>query len=389
MSDLHSSLVHKGGLSIMIFKPTVSGLRDTGRSLLVSQYFVLVLTIIYFLIVWSFVPWMGNAANLGNILSNMWPLLAAAVGQTFVLVLAGIDLSQVAVMAVASAAGSAIMVESVNPVLFEKSPLWGVLVFENGGVLAGHFSAVPVAILVILCIGIIIGMINGVSIAVFRMPPFIVTLISMMFFGSFAIFLTKSENFMNLPEGFTSIAIERFGPLSFSLLISLALVLFAHLILGRSVLGRWMYAVGLNRRASRVSGVPTKSVIVFAYAFSGFCAAVSGLLFTSRLQVGRPVAGGLTMMLQIIGANVIGGMSLSGGKGKITWTFFGVLFFVVLSNSLSQMNLDSFSVNIVQGFVILMAALLDVARNRIHEGTGTFSGTLVNPYEAGKEERSA
>lgn len=341
-----------------------------GRRVLVSQYFVLLLTVVYFFLVWAFVPWMGNAANLGNILSNMWPLLAAAVGQTFVLVVAGIDLSQVAVMAVTSVVGTSLIVQSVNPILFEKSPLWGVLIGEQGGVLASDPSGIVIAILAALLLGTLIGLINGTSIAVFRMPPFIVTLISMMFFGALAIFLTKSENFMNLPEGFNAIAYERFGPVSFSMLISIALAAVAYLILGRSIIGRWMYAVGLNPRASHISGVPSRGVVIFAYAFSGFCAAVAGLLFTSRLQVGRPVAGGLPMILQIVGANIIGGMSLTGGKGKITWTVFGVLFFVVLMNSLSQMNLDSFSVNIVQGFVILMAAVLDVARNRIAASSG-------------------
>lgn len=352
----------------MVFnRNTASLIGHVTRRALVSEYFVLILTIVYFLIVWAFVPWLGNRANLMNILARIWPLLAAAVGQTFVLIVAGIDLSQVAVMAVTSVVGTSLITQAVNPILFEGNPIWGVLVTEQGGILANHPAGVLIAIGVVLLIGITIGLINGTAVAVFGMPAFVVTLVSMMFFGAFAIFLTYSENIMNLPAGYTGIALERFGPASFSLVVSVTLALVAYMILGRSVLGRWMYAVGLNPRAARVSGVPTRGVLIFVYGFSGFCAAVSGILMTSRLQVGRPVAGGLDMMLQIIGANVIGGMSLMGGKGKVQWTVFGVLFFVVLQNSVDQMNLDTFVVRIVLGFAILMAALLDVARNRIGE----------------------
>lgn len=329
---------------------------------IVSEYFVLILTVVYFLIVWQFVPWLGNRANLNNILARIWPLLAAAVGQTFVLIVAGIDLSQVAVMAVTSVVSTSLITRSVNPMLFEGNPIWEVLVFEEGGLLAAHPAGIPIAVVTALVIGILIGLLNGTAIAVFRMPAFVVTLVSMMFFGAFAIFLTYSENIMNLPAGFTGIAMERMGPVSASMVTAIVLAIVAYLILGRSVIGRWMYAIGLNPRAARVSGVPTKRVIVFVYAFSGFCAAVAGLLMTSRLQVGRPVAGGLDTMLQIIGANVIGGMSLMGGKGKVQWTFFGVLFFVVLQNSVDQMNLDTFVVRIVLGCAILLAAGLDVLR---------------------------
>ncbi|TVR71890.1 MAG: ABC transporter permease [Spirochaetaceae bacterium] len=343
----------------------LSLIRHATQHVLVSEYFVLILTIVYFLIVWAFVPWIGNRSNLMNILARVWPLLAAAVGQTFVLIVAGIDLSQVAVMAVTSVVGTSLITESVNPILFEGNPIWGVLITEQGGILAGHPAGVPIAIIVVLLIGMAIGLINGTAIAVFRMPAFVVTLVSMMFFGAFAIFLTYSENIMNIPAGYTGIAMERLGPISASLLISVLLAVVAYMILGRSILGRWMYAVGLNPRTARVSGVPTRGVLIFVYTFSGFCAAVAGILMTARLQVGRPVAGGLDTMLQIIGANVIGGMSLMGGKGKVQWTVFGVVFFVVLQNSVDQMNLDTFVVRIVLGFAILMAALLDVARNRM------------------------
>ena len=102
------------------------------RKLLLSEYFVLYLSIIYFLVLWPFIPRIASPQNLGNIFSNMWPLLAVAIGQTFVLIVAGIDLSQSAIIALVSVIGAAIMTTQLDPVLFEKSPLWGIFVTETG-----------------------------------------------------------------------------------------------------------------------------------------------------------------------------------------------------------------------------------------------------------------
>lgn len=345
-----------------------SRIRSFGRRLLLSEYFVLYLTIVYFLIVWAFVPWLGRPRNLMNILSNTWPLLTVAIGEAFVLIVAGIDLSQVSIMAVSSVTGAALVTHAVDPVLFQKSPLWGWILSENGGVLSGVSGALVIAIVVMMLIGILIGLLNGVSIAVFRMPPFIVTLLTMMFFGAFAIFLTKSENIMNLPPAYINIAEEYGGIFSVSMAIAVFWAVVAWFILSKTLMGRWIYAVGMNERAARVSGIPTRAVIVFAYVFSGLSAVLAALLYSSRLQAGRPVLGGLSLIMDIVGANIIAGLSLTGGRGKITWTVFGVFFFVILANTLSQMNLDSFTVDMVRGTVILMAASLDVVRNRFRAG---------------------
>jgi ribose/xylose/arabinose/galactoside ABC-type transport system permease subunit len=136
-------------------------------------------------------------------------------------------------------------------------------------------------------------------------------------------------------------------------------------ILNRSVLGRWFYAVGQNIRTARVSGIPTGRVIILAYIFSGFCAAIGSILYSARLEAGRPTLG-RNLLLDVIGAAVIGGISLFGGKGKVLWAVYGVLFFVVLDNSLNKMPLEFYSIDIIKGCVILMAALLDALRTRIN-----------------------
>jgi ribose/xylose/arabinose/galactoside ABC-type transport system permease subunit len=200
----------------------------------------------------------------------------------------------------------------------------------------------------------------------------------MMFFGGLAIYITRSENIMYLPGAYVAIgkdgflAIGRGGNplLPYSFFIALAIAAVAHITLNRTVLGRWFYAVGRNAKAAVISGVPADRVVILAYVFSGFCAAVASILYSARLEHGRPTIGP-DILLDIIGAAVIGGISLFGGKGKVLWALFGVLFFTLLANSLTMMNLSFYSVYIVKGSVIVLAAFLDVTRIRILARTGT------------------
>ena len=337
------------------------------RRLIVSEYFVLLLAALLFIVLLPFIPRIASVRNLVNIASNMWPLLAIAVGQTVVLITAGIDLSQIAVIAVTSVLGGALMTSAANPVLFEQSPLWGVLLTEQGGLLSGSPLAVPLALLAMLVIGALIGLINGLFIARANIPPFMMTLISLIFFSSLAVYFTRAENISNLPQSFLILGRNTTIPfLSYPLLISLGLALVVGLLLRRTAFGRWVYALGQNPKAAVISGVPTVRVTVLVYMLSAVCATVGGILYSARLGLGRPGFGqGFDLLLDVIGATVIGGTSLFGGRGRVLWTVFGVLLFVLLTNALNLLNLSYFTVNIVKGSFILLAALLDVARRRL------------------------
>ncbi len=339
-------------------------LKSILQKLFLSQHFVLYLSLLYFFVLWLFLPHMANGRNLSNMSSNMWPLLALAIGQMFVLIVGGIDLSQTSIMALVSVLGGAVMSSKVDPALFDKSPLWGILLSENGGLLAGSSMAVPAALLFMLMVGLLVGFINGISVATFKMPPFMVSLICMMFFSGLAIFFTASENITHLPDAFIAIGKSGLGFITYSFLVVLILAVMANFVLNNTVLGRWLYAVGMNIKTAVISGVPAKRVIILAYMFSGLCAAVGSILYSARLEGGRPTLG-QDLLLDIIGAAVIGGISLFGGKGKVIWAFYGVLFFVLLANSLNMMNLSFFTISIVKGSVILLAAFLDVVRVRL------------------------
>jgi ribose/xylose/arabinose/galactoside ABC-type transport system permease subunit len=210
-----------------------------------------------------------------------------------------------------------------------------------------------------------------------------VTLVSMIFFSALALWLTASRNVSGLPADFvmlgkgdilsvflgpkleSSIARREILPfITYPFVIAVSLSMVAHYILSRTVFGRHMYSIGTNLRTSRVSGVPSQRVTMMVYAFSGFCAAVSGILYSARLEIGRPSLGD-GLLMDIIGATVIGGTSLFGGKGSIKGTFFGVTFFVLLLNILNAMRLSPFVIDAVKGLVILTAALLDITRTRL------------------------
>ncbi|WP_455381613.1 ABC transporter permease [Salinispira pacifica] len=332
--------------------------------LILSQYSVLALTVVYFLVCWFFFPRILSVRNISNIFSNLWPLLAVAIGQMFVLIVAGIDLSQTSTMALTSVIGSLMITTQLDPNLFSKSPLWGTLISASGGPLAGVPLGVLVALLTMLVVGTVVGLINGVSVAVFRMPPFMVTLVSMILFSALAIFLPKSQNIMNLPASFNALGEGSVWIIPYALIVGLALVAGAYLILRRSLFGRWLYAIGHNARAAHISGVPVRGVVIFAYAMSGFCAAVAAILYSGQLEMGRPTLG-QTLLLDIVGANIIGGISLFGGQGRVGWAFIGVLFFVVLANTLNFMNLSVYVIDVIKGGIILGATFLDVARRRV------------------------
>jgi len=351
---------------------------------LLSEYFVLYLTLVLFISSAIFFPTLGTPGNISNQLQNMWPLLAVAIGQTFVLIIGGIDLSVGAIMGFTSVIGAITMAQTLDPAFFDKSPLWGTIMRPEGGPLAGSDLAVPIGVLAMLVVGTAIGYLNGFAITRFKMAPFMVTLVTTTFFAGFALWLTQSRNISGLPEAFIElgkgdIISIYLGPkltpdiarrdilpfITYPFVIAVGLAIAAQFLLSRTVFGRQMFSIGTNRVTSDISGVPSRGVITRVYMFSGFCAAVASILYSARLAIGQPSLGGGNLLLDIIGAAVIGGTSLFGGKGSVRGTFFGVAFFVLLLNILNAMRLDPFVIDAVKGGFILVAALVDVTRTRL------------------------
>lgn len=360
-----------------------------GRRAFLSDYFVLYLSIAYFVALMPFLPVLSTPANLSNLLSNMWPLLCVAVGQTFVLTIAGIDLSQGAVVGLTSVVVAMLVATGGSPDVLEGAPIWGAVLTEAGGPLNGLSGGLLLGLGAMVLTGALIGLANGLAVAGLGAPPFMVTLVAMLSISAFALYLTQSENIRFLPEAYIRLGkgdivslyfgeqdqprIRRrviYSFITYPMVIAVTLAVAAHLLLSRTVFGRYVYAIGANRRAAEISGVPVRRVIVTVFVLSAVCATIGAILYSARLEAGRPTLGEGNFLLDVIGATVIGGTSLFGGKGKVMWTVFGVLFFVLLSNSLNLMNLSSSHIDMVKGGVIIAAALADVARTRMAAGSG-------------------
>ncbi len=314
-----------------------------------SEFFVLFLCLIAFAAFAPFTPGFVSTGNFENLLTACLPLLVLATGQTMVLITGGIDLSVTAIIGLSSVVGALVM-------------------GGEQGWLGGSPMAMPVAVAGMLATGALVGLFNGACIAWLRMPAFMVTLTTTMFFSGLAVWLAKkvvnAESIYHLPPAFLALGAQAWMALALAVFATFV----AHVLLARTLLGRWLYAVGHNPRASLISGVPVAGVTVGAYVLSGIFAAMAAILLTARLETGSPNHG-KALLLDVIGAAVIGGTSLFGGKGKVLWTVYGVLFLSLISNGLNLLNLSDFLITIIKGVVILVAALLDVWRTRFVRGS--------------------
>lgn len=303
---------------------------------------VLVLSAVVFLGFAAAVPGFASTANIGGILISALPLLLLATGQTFVLISAGIDLSAPALVGLASVTG-------------------GIVMSADAGLLAEHPLAPPAGVIAMLALGAIAGLVNGVCVGVLRMPAFMVTLTSGMFAAGLAVLLVRlvanTETMFSLPAGFVAIG----GTPAVAAIVAGGAALLGQGWLGATIHGRRLQAVGYNPRAARLSGISVPRVTATAYVLSGLFAALAAVLLTASLETASP-SHGRPLLLDVIGATVIGGTSLSGGRGSVWGTVLGVLFLAILGNGLTLLNLSDFVIAIVKGVLILVAAIADAAR---------------------------
>ncbi len=256
-----------------------------------------------------------------------------AVGMTFVILTAGIDLSVGSVVAL-----TGIVVTSVV-----KLPL-------------PPPAAIALAIVAGLAFGAASGFFTGVFVSRFRITPFIVTLAFMTVWRGIAFVTTDGSPVWGLPEEFTLLGGGRILGIPVPTLIMVAVYALAWTVLTRMRFGRHVYAVGGNPEAARLAGIRTGRVLTNVYVISGLLAALSGILLASRMNSGQPNAGQM-YELDAIAAVVVGGTSLQGGRGAIIGTLIGALLIAVLRNGLNLMNVSSYIQQVIVGVVILAATL--------------------------------
>ncbi|HET9315671.1 MAG TPA: ribose ABC transporter permease [Vicinamibacteria bacterium] len=283
------------------------------------------------LLLTALTPYFLTVSNLLNVMEQTSINAVIAVGMTFVILSGGIDLSV------------------------------GSLVALSGVVMASALQAgapIPFALLAGLGTGALCGLVNGTLVTLGRLPPFIATLGMMSVARGAALLLTDGRPVSGFEASFRSLATGRLLGIPVPVIVTLAVYLVAHLVLTRTRFGRYVYAIGGNEEATRLSGVPVRFHKTMVYALSGLVSALAAAVLTARLNSAQPIAG-MMYELDAIAATVIGGTSLLGGQGRVSGTLIGALIMGVLRNGLNLLGISSFLQQVVIGLVIVGAVLLD------------------------------
>ena len=296
------------------------------------QYGIFIVFSIICLIISFITPQFLTVSNWTIIITQVSINALLAFGVTFVIITGGIDLSLGSIVAVAGVSAAMMAHPDSYPVLVP--------------VFAGLFA------------GLLIGAFNGFIITKSKIAPFIVTLGTMTIGRGLALILSNGRPVSNLSESFVFIGSGKLMGIPLLIIILICMFIICSVILNKTILGRYIYAVGGNEQAARASGINVTQVKMAVYSISGVLAGLAGILLTSRITTGQPNAGA-GFELDAIAAVVIGGTSTTGGKGSITGTLVGVLLIGVINNSLDLLNVTSYYQQVVMGIIIIGAVVLD------------------------------
>lgn len=300
---------------------------------------ILPLLIVSFIVSIVCVPYFCTLGNLRNYLLQSSDLLIISCGLTFVVLNGGIDFSVTSILTLGSVVGAYIMA---------LSPLAAVPAFS-----------IPVAIGVMMGIGLLVGMANGLAVTKLKMPSFVATLATQLIIGGLAVQFTSmvsaTSSIAGLPDAFFVLGGE--GRFFFvPILIAISVWLFSWWLLGHTLFGKRVYAIGVNPKASFVSGLPVKRTIVLLMMISGVFAGLASVIATARNQVGMSSLGD-KMFLTTIASVIVGGTNTAGGHGGVLKTLLGVLFIALLNNALNLLGVGWYTTMIVLGGLILLSAI--------------------------------
>ncbi|MCZ8510923.1 ribose ABC transporter permease [Paenibacillus filicis] len=273
--------------------------------------------------------------NIFNVLRQVSINALIAFGMTFVILTGGIDLSVGAILALSSAFTAGMLASGTNTWL---------------------------AVLIGLFCGAIFGAVNGLLVTKGKVAPFIATLATMTVFRGFTLVYTQGKPMTGLNESFAFIGKGYFFDIPMPIVWMILIFIILYIVLKYTTFGRRVFALGSNEEATWLSGINTSGIKVLVYSISGLLAAFSGIILTSRLNSAQPTAG-TSYELDAIAAVVLGGTSLSGGRGWLVGTLIGAMIIGVLDNGLNLLNVSSFYQLVVKGAVILVAVLMDRSKS--------------------------
>ncbi|MDF2702771.1 MAG: inner-rane translocator, partial [Rubrobacteraceae bacterium] len=278
-----------------------------------------------------------SADNLFNIGSQTAVVAVIAIGMTLVIITAGIDLSVGSVAAL--------------------SGVIGVMMMSQAGL------PVPLAILGGTLVGATCGLVNGLLVSVAGLNPFIATLGMLTVARGLTFIFTNAVAVFGAPNSFRLLGQGVIGPIPISILMIVLVAVAGYIVLSRTRLGRYAYAMGSNLEAARLSGIPIKRYLTSVYVISGALAGFGGMIAASRVNSGQPNFG-IGLELDVIAAAVIGGASLFGGQGTVVGTLIGAFLVALIRNGSVLLDINTFYQQVIIGVVIWLAVIWDQYRRR-------------------------
>jgi len=273
--------------------------------------------------------------NFQNVARQASGLTLLAVGEAFAIISGGIDISVGSIVGFAG--------------------IFTVVALQNFGL---------VGLLVGPVVGAFVGLITGSIISRFRVAPFVVTLAALTILrGSIYLYTGGLPIFGNLPAFFVTLGTGFFAGVPITFIVGVIGLVICWLFLTYTYPGRYLYAIGSNEQAAWLSGIDTTSIKTMAYVLTGLLSGIAGVLFSARVNSGQPNLGSL-MELDAIAAAVIGGVSLTGGKGTMVGVFYGVILLSIVRNGLNLIEVSSFAQMVVVGLIIVIAVVIDALEHR-------------------------
>lgn len=269
--------------------------------------------------------------NITNILRQASYTAIAAVGMTMIIIIGEIDLS----------AGSLVCAAGLV-----------------GAVVCKNTNSVFLAVIAAVIVGALVGLCNGTLCAVGRLPGFIATLASMTILRGLAYIITGGNSIVWTNDNFTKIGTGYMGAVPIPVIIMIVAIIFGVMLTTKFRFGRYIYAVGGNMETSRWSAIPVVKVKILVYVIMGVLTSIAGLIVTTRLGSGQPSAG-LNFEMDCITAAVVGGTSMSGGRGKVMGTVVGVLLLTVLTNGMTLVGMNTYWQQVLKGVIIVVSVLAD------------------------------
>ncbi len=285
-------------------------------------------------------PYFLTRTNITNVLVQSAPLLILATGQTFALLMGGLDLSQGSILSLVSVVTAGVMMR--HRILL--------------GAVAG------------LGTGFGIALVNGLLVGRARIQPFIVTLGTLYIAAGLAMVYSGGSSIFGLPKPdvdyFFWFGGGFIGPAPVPVLIAVVLIVATHIILTRTRFGRHVYAVGGSESVAIMSGIEVGRVKILIFLISGGCAAIAGFLMSGRVISGQPLLGAGDILLQSIGSVIIGGTSVFGGQGGVLRTVVGVLVIAFMVNGLNLLAIETFAQQVIVGAIIILSVWVNTLRRR-------------------------